>query len=79
MVEALTIVLAVGVTRGWRSALVGAAAALVALAALVGPSAGAHPCADRRPAVVVGALLLGLRPAVAAEGDPARNRPESQP
>ena len=36
MVEALTIVLAVGVTRGWRSALVGVGAALLALAALVG-------------------------------------------
>lgn len=32
-VEALTIVLAMGVTRGWRSALTGVAAALVALAA----------------------------------------------
>jgi uncharacterized membrane protein len=31
-VEALTIVLAMGVTRGWRSALAGTAAALVALA-----------------------------------------------
>ena len=36
MVEALTIVLAVGVTRGWRSALLGVGAALLALAALVG-------------------------------------------
>jgi Ca2+/H+ antiporter, TMEM165/GDT1 family len=35
MVEALTIVLATGVTRGWRSALLGAGAALLALAALV--------------------------------------------
>lgn len=35
MVEALTIVLAVGVTRSWRSALVGVAAAIVALAAVV--------------------------------------------
>jgi uncharacterized membrane protein len=34
-VEALTIVLAVGLTRGWRAPLLGAAAALVALAALV--------------------------------------------
>ena len=33
MVEALTIVLAVGVTRGWRSALEGVAVALVVLAA----------------------------------------------
>ena len=35
-VEALTIVLAVGVTRGWRSPLVGVAAAALALAAVVG-------------------------------------------
>ena len=35
-VEAVTIVLAVGVTRQWRSALIGVAAALVALALLVG-------------------------------------------
>ena len=34
-VEALTVVLAVGVTRGWRSTLVGAAAAIVVLGALV--------------------------------------------
>jgi len=33
--EALTIVLAVGLTRGWRAPLLGAAAALVALAVLV--------------------------------------------
>ena len=36
MVEALTIVLAVGLTRGWRIALIGAAAALVALGVIVG-------------------------------------------
>jgi len=35
MVEALTIVLAVGVTRGWRPALTGVASAGVALAAIV--------------------------------------------
>jgi len=34
-VEALTIVLAVGLTRGWRSPLYGAAVALVLLAILV--------------------------------------------
>ena len=34
MVEALTIVLALGISRGWRSTLVGAGAALVALAAV---------------------------------------------
>ena len=40
-VEALTIVLALGVTRGWRSSLWGAAAAIVILAvavAAIGPS-----------------------------------------
>ncbi|TIT74990.1 MAG: hypothetical protein E5W57_24005, partial [Mesorhizobium sp.] len=35
VVEAFTIVLAVGVTRGWRPALTGAASALAVLAALV--------------------------------------------
>jgi uncharacterized membrane protein len=35
MVEALTIVLAVGVTRGWRSTLLGAGAAALGLAAIV--------------------------------------------
>ena len=35
MVEALTIVLAVGVTRGWRSTLVGVGAAALALTAVI--------------------------------------------
>src|SRR4051812_35940061 len=35
MVEALTIVLAVGVTRGWRSTLIGVLTAVIALAAVV--------------------------------------------
>ena len=35
MVEALTIVLAVALTRGWRSVRLGIAAAFVALAAVV--------------------------------------------
>ncbi|MDX6515434.1 MAG: hypothetical protein QOH73_1100 [Gaiellaceae bacterium] len=59
MVEALTIVLAVGVTRGWRSPLVGTAAALVALAAIVGalgPALTLVPIGTLR--LVVGALLL---------------------
>jgi uncharacterized membrane protein len=63
-VEALTIVLAVGVVRGWRSALMGTAAALVVLVALVaslGPSLARIPL----PVVqlIVGTLLLlfGLR------------------
>ncbi len=63
-VEALTIVLAVGVTRGWRSALVGAAAATAVLAALVlafGPALGRIPIAVLQ--LVVGVLLVffGLR------------------
>ena len=60
MVEALTIVLAVGVTRGWRSALEGAAVALVALTALValfGPALVHYvPLSVLR--LVVGGLLL---------------------
>ncbi len=59
MVEALTIVLAVGVTRGWRSALIGVAAATVALAVVVaalGPALTRIPIDALR--LVVGALLL---------------------
>jgi uncharacterized membrane protein len=36
MVEAMTIILAVGVTRGWRSAVLGIIAASIALAVIVG-------------------------------------------
>ena len=60
-VEALTIVLAAGVTRGWRSALVGLAAATVALAAIVaalGPALTLVPIDALR--LVVGALLLAF-------------------
>ena len=59
MVEALTIVLAMGVTRGWRASLAGAAAATVALAAIVaalGPALTVIPIEVLR--LVVGALLL---------------------
>jgi len=59
MVEATTIVLAVGVTRGWRSALLGVAAAGGALAvvvALLGPALTHLPLDALR--VVVGGLLL---------------------
>jgi uncharacterized membrane protein len=59
MVEALTIVLALGVTRGWRAPLQGAAAALVVLAVLVavlGPALEAVPIDLLR--LVVGSLLL---------------------
>ena len=60
MVEALTIVLAVGVTRGWRSALEGVAVALLVLAALVaafGPAL-VHWVPLSALRLVVGALLL---------------------
>ena len=59
MVEALTIVLAVGVTRDWRSALTGVGTATVALAAIVaalGPALTLIPIDTLR--LVVGALLL---------------------
>ncbi|MBV8943920.1 MAG: hypothetical protein JO286_09145 [Solirubrobacterales bacterium] len=58
-VEALTIVLAVGVTRSWRWALTGVGAATVALAAIVaalGPALASIPINALR--VVVGGLLL---------------------
>jgi Ca2+/H+ antiporter, TMEM165/GDT1 family len=62
MVEALTIVVAAGVSRGWRSALEGAAAAVLVLAVLVGavgvPLIHYIPISTLR--VVVGALLLVL-------------------
>ena len=60
MVEALTIVLAVGVTRGWRSTLTGVAAACLALAAVIaalGPALTAIPI-DALRAVVGGLLLI---------------------
>ncbi len=59
MVEALTIVLAAGVARGWRSALIGAGAAAVALAVVVaalGPALTVIPIDALR--LVVGGLLL---------------------
>jgi uncharacterized membrane protein len=59
MVEALTIVLAAGVARGWRSALIGAASAAVALAVVVaalGPALTVIPINALR--LVVGGLLL---------------------
>src|SRR5580692_12328591 len=57
-VEALTIVLAAGITRQWRSTFQGMAAALVVLAvvtAAVGPAIGQLPLTPLR--LVVGALL----------------------
>jgi uncharacterized membrane protein len=58
-VEALTIVLAVGVTRSWSSALSGVGAAIVALAAIVltlGPAITSLPIDVLR--VIVGGILL---------------------
>jgi len=58
-VEAVTIVLAAGLTRGWRSALTGVAVALIVLAGIVaamGPALTALPIDALR--LVVGALLL---------------------
>lgn len=58
-VEALTIVLAVGVTRGWRSALQGVAAGLLTLAvvvAILGPALTVIPLSALR--LFVGGLLL---------------------
>src|SRR3954452_1302002 len=60
-VEAVTLVLAVGVTRGWRSAWLGTGAALVVLAAVVGalgPALTAVPIDTLR--VVVGGLGLAF-------------------
>jgi uncharacterized membrane protein len=60
-VEALTIVLAAGLTRGWRSSLTGLGAATVTLAAIVaalGPALKLVPLSALR--LVVGALLLAF-------------------
>ncbi len=58
-VEALTIVLAAGTARGWRSAITGVLAGLVVLAALIaalGPAISSLPIDAMR--LIVGALLL---------------------
>ena len=63
-VEALTIVLAVGLARGWRPALSGAAAAIVALAlivAVLGPLRSVVPIHALQFVVGVLLLLFGLR------------------
>ena len=59
MVEALTIVLGVGVVRGWRAPLIGVGAALATLAALIaalGPALSVVPIDTLR--LIVGVLLL---------------------
>lgn len=60
-VEALTIILAVGTTRGWRWTLIGAAGALMTLAVIVGalgPAIETLPIDALR--VVVGVVLLAV-------------------
>jgi uncharacterized membrane protein len=60
-VEALTIVLAVGVVRGWRSTLIGVGAASLVLAAIIaslGPALQSIPIGALR--FVVGFLLLAF-------------------
>ena len=60
-VEALTIVLAVGLVRGWRSTLIGVGAAAIVLAAIVaalGPALRHIPIGTLR--LVIGALLLAF-------------------
>ncbi len=64
MVEALTIVLAVGHTRGWRSAFEGVSVALLALGALVaalGPALVQVPLNVLRLVVGVVLLIFGLQ------------------
>jgi uncharacterized membrane protein len=63
-VEAMTIVLAAGIVRGWRSALAGTAAGLLTLAAIIavfGPAIAKVPIEYLQ--IVVGTLLLlfGIR------------------
>jgi uncharacterized membrane protein len=63
-VEALTVVLAVGVVRGWRSALLGTGAGVVVLALLVlalGPSLSAVPLPLLQLVVGVLLLMFGMR------------------
>lgn len=63
-VEALTVVLALGSTRSWRSSLLGAFAAIVVLGALVGafgPLLGSIPIAPLRAVVGAFLLLFGLQ------------------
>ena len=63
-VEALTIVLAVGTTRGWRSALLGAgsgAALLIALTLIFGPALQRVPLTSLQLVIGILLLLFGMR------------------
>jgi Ca2+/H+ antiporter, TMEM165/GDT1 family len=63
-VEALTIVLAVGTTRGWRPALIGAAAGalfLIVLTSAFGPALQRVPITSLQLVVGVLLLLFGMR------------------
>jgi uncharacterized membrane protein len=63
-VEALTIVLAVGIVRGWRPALLGSAlggALLVILVAALGPLLGRFPLSWLQAAIGILLLLFGTR------------------
>ena len=63
-VEALTVILAVGVVRGWRGALTGAAAAFAVLALLVavlGPALATVPLSLLQLWIGVLLLLFGIR------------------
>ena len=64
VVEAFTIVLAVGTVQGWRPALTGAAAALLLLAVVVaifGPVLGAVPIHILQLVIGILLLLFGMR------------------
>ena len=74
-VEAFTIVLAMGITRDWRSTLAGTALALVALAAvtLFAGYALIEWFPEALLQLVIGTLLLIFGLAMAAQGDPSRS------
>ena len=74
-IEALTIVLAAGLTREWRSTFQGMAVALAVLAAIVAALGPTDHAAAADRAAAGGRRAAGhLRAAVAAQGHPARYR-----
>ena len=77
-VEALTVVLAVGTVRGWRGALIGSGAAVVALLAILKSGAAYLPLDPAYPSGRIEALLRDARPSlVLASRDAAARLPES--